>query len=141
MTDPKLKSLFGELKIHDKEEITYKKVKADGGDKEGLKEAEMRKKLIGIMSSYDLLDHFEDVQDPSKYKQHKAFNEASDNSKQLFKDKKLSKLWSKAEQSGFTPNELRVLKEEFAHHQEKIDEYYSLLQNINEGDDDNHKSK
>lgn len=47
LTEPKLKSLFSELKIHDKEEITYKRLKSEGSDKEGLKEAEMRKKLIG----------------------------------------------------------------------------------------------
>lgn len=48
LTEPKLKSLFSELKIHDKEEITYKRLKSEGSDKEGLKEAEMRKKLIGM---------------------------------------------------------------------------------------------
>lgn len=59
---------------------------------------------VGIMSMYGLLEHFEDVSDPKKYKQHKAFNEASDEhiNKSLFKDKKLNKLWDKAERSGFT---------------------------------------
>ena len=47
LTEPKLKSLFSELKIHDKEELTWKRLKAEGMDKEGLKEAELRKKLIG----------------------------------------------------------------------------------------------
>jgi hypothetical protein len=48
LTEPKLKSLFSELKIHDKEELTWKKLRAEGGDKDGLKEAELRKKLTGI---------------------------------------------------------------------------------------------
>nr|CAD7425875.1 unnamed protein product [Timema monikensis] len=154
LTEPKLKSLFSELKIHDKEELLWKKLKTEGKDKEGLKEAEMRKKLIGIMSSYGLLEHFEDIQDPKQLKQHKAFNGASDKhiNKSLFKDKKLNKLWDKAETGGFTgqfeetiqtsfifPNmseELQALKEEFTHHQEKIDQYHSLLDQVESKSDD-----
>lgn len=142
LTETKLKSLFGELKIHDKEEITYKRIRAEQGDKEGLKEAELRKKLIGIMSTYDLLEHFNEVQDPVKQKPHKALNEASEEhiNKSLFKDKKLNKLWMKAEQSGFTSDELQALKEEFGHHQEKIDQYYSLWEKVEQGPDDQHES-
>jgi hypothetical protein len=39
--------LFSELKIHDKEEVAWKRLKAEGFDKDGLKEAELRKKLTG----------------------------------------------------------------------------------------------
>uniref|UniRef100_A0A1B6HYS9 Alpha-2-macroglobulin RAP C-terminal domain-containing protein n=1 Tax=Homalodisca liturata TaxID=320908 RepID=A0A1B6HYS9_9HEMI len=129
LTEPKLKSLFSELKIHDKEEITFKRLKNEGSDKEGLKEAELRKKLIGIMSTYGLLEHFEEVNDPAKYKHHKPMSGSSDShlNKSLFKDKKLNKLWEKAEHSGFTAEELQALKEEFSHHQDKIDQYYGLL--------------
>jgi hypothetical protein len=42
-----LKSLFSELKIHDKEEVAWKRLKAEGFDKDGLKEADLRKKLTG----------------------------------------------------------------------------------------------
>ena len=35
----------------------------------------------------------------------------------LFKDKKLDKLWHKAQKSGLTEEELLVLKSEFLHHQ------------------------
>lgn len=48
LTEPKLKSLFSELKMHDKEELLLKKLKAEGQDKEGTKEADMRKRLIGL---------------------------------------------------------------------------------------------
>ncbi|XP_059471355.1 alpha-2-macroglobulin receptor-associated protein [Neocloeon triangulifer] len=138
LTESKLKSLFSELKIHDKEELTFKKMKSDGGDKEGLKEAEMRKKLIGIMSTYGLLEHFEDVNDPKKLKtpdNHPAFNEAGDEhlNKLVFRDKKLNKLWMKAEKSGFTTAELKTLHEEFTHHQDKIDQYHGLLSDIEQG--------
>lgn len=47
MSDQKLKSLMAELKVQDKEEVTLKKLKHEGGDKEGLKEAELRKRLRG----------------------------------------------------------------------------------------------
>ncbi|XP_058458437.1 alpha-2-macroglobulin receptor-associated protein-like [Malaya genurostris] len=136
LTEPKLKSLYTELKIHDKEEIAWKQLNSQHKDKEGLKEAELRKKLIGIMSTYGLLEHFDDTQDPEKYKHYKAYSGKVDNykNKSLFKDKKLNKLWEKAEASGFTKEELDALKEEFEHHQEKIDVYYNLLEQL--GDDD-----
>lgn len=51
LTEPKLKSLFSELKIHDKEELAWKRLAAEGLDKDGLKEAELRKKLTGKPSN------------------------------------------------------------------------------------------
>lgn len=136
LTEPKLKSLYTELKIHDKEELAWKQLNSQHKDKEGLKEADLRKKLIGIMSTYGLLEHFDDTQDPEKYKHYKAYSGKVDSykNKSLFKDKKLNKLWEKAETSGFTKDELDALKEEFEHHQEKIDVYYNLLEQL--GDDD-----
>lgn len=50
-------------------------------------------------------------------------------------------LWAKAESSGFTPVELLALKEEFTHHQEKIDQYYDLLGNMETEDHEGFKSK
>lgn len=47
LTEPKLRSLFTELKIHDKEELAWKHLNAEHKDKDGLKAAELRKKLIG----------------------------------------------------------------------------------------------
>ncbi|XP_053696392.1 alpha-2-macroglobulin receptor-associated protein [Sabethes cyaneus] len=136
LTEPKLKSLFTELKIHDKEELAWKQLNSQHKDKEGIKEAELRKKLIGIMSTYGLLEHFDDTQDPEKYKHFKAYSgKDSYKNKSLFKDKKLNKLWEKAETAGFTQEELNALKEEFEHHQEKIDVYYNLLEQL--GDDVN----
>ncbi|KAK5649322.1 hypothetical protein RI129_000351 [Pyrocoelia pectoralis] len=137
LSEPKLKSLFGELKLHDKEEITWKKLKTEGKDKEGLKEAELRKKLLHIMEMYGLLEHFQDVMGTSKPSQDKVFNDANDDhiNKSLFKDKKLNKLWSKAESAGFSYQELQALREEFSHHQDKIDEYYSILYDVKENAD------
>lgn len=96
------------------------------------------------MSTYGLLEHFDDTQDPEKYKHHKAYQGSVDDylNKSLFKDKKLNKLWEKAEMSGFTPEELKALKEEFHHHQEKVDVYLNILENIDKtGKSDHHESK
>lgn len=55
------------------------------------------------MSTYGLLEHFEEVNDPKNYKHHKPLSGPVYASyKSLFKDKKLNKLWEKAENSGFT---------------------------------------
>ncbi|CAH0553413.1 unnamed protein product [Brassicogethes aeneus] len=139
LSEPKLRSLFGELQLHDKEEITWKHLRAEGKDKDGLKEAELRKKLLAIMANYELSDQTEDVHNPEKVKPYRPLNEAGDKhiNKSLFKDKKLNKLWLKAEIAGFTAEELQALKEEFDHHQDKIDQYYSLLDDVR-GNEVNH---
>ncbi|RXG71904.1 Alpha-2-macroglobulin receptor-associated protein [Armadillidium vulgare] len=36
LSEPKLRKLLSELKVQDKEELTFKKLKASGGDKEGI---------------------------------------------------------------------------------------------------------
>ena len=41
----------------------------------------------------------------------------------------------------FTAEELQALKEEFNHHQDKIDQYLSLLRDVEEGPNDTHQSK
>lgn len=58
--------------IQDKEELIHKRVKSEGGDKEGLKEAELRRKLTSIMSAYGLLHHFDP--DAAKEKDHPVSN-------------------------------------------------------------------
>ncbi|KAH8236495.1 hypothetical protein KR026_003696 [Drosophila bipectinata] len=140
LTEPKLKSLYMELKIHDKEEIAWKQLKQK--DKDGLKEDELRRKLIGIMSTYDLLEHFDETQNVEKLKPYKKFHDSDERhkNKSLFKDKKLNRLWEKAELSGFTSDELKTLKQEFNHHQDKVDVYYSLLENIGTVDTEKHEN-
>lgn len=95
------------------------------------------------MSSYDLLEHFDDTQDAEKVKEFAAYSGKVDNykNKSLFKDKKLNRLWEKAEVAGFTPEELKTLKEEFMHHQEKVDVYHSVLDSVTSGKQDHHMSK
>ncbi|XP_072385722.1 alpha-2-macroglobulin receptor-associated protein [Diabrotica undecimpunctata] len=132
LSDTKLKSIFGDLKLHDKEEITWKHLRAEGKDKDGTMEAQLRKKLLQIMENFGLLDQADDISDVEKAKRWKPLNEVSDKhiNKSIFKDKKLNKLWEKAEKAGFTTEELLALREEFGHHQDKIDQYYSLLHDV-----------
>lgn len=132
LTETKLRSLFGDLKLHDKEELAWKQLHADGKDKDGFKEADLRTKFITIMKNYGLMEHFTGERDLKKEK-----NDIPDYylNKSLFKDKKLNKLWARVETAGFSDAELEALKDEFGHHQDKIDEYYSVLNNIKPGDD------
>lgn len=116
LTEPKLMKLYSELKVHDKHELTLKKLKGEGGDKDGSKEDEVRKKFMNIMNSYGLGG----PSDTSDTEQQK--------SKAIFKDKKLARLWEKAEKSGLNNEELIALQEEFQHHAAKIAEYNSLLE-------------
>ena len=53
------------------------------------------------------------------------------------KDKKLNRLWEKAEKSGLVEEELVALKQEFRHHQEKVDQYQSLVELAEAGRDAN----
>lgn len=59
------------------------------------------------MSTYGLLEHFDEAHDQMKLKDYEPLTgTVSDRylNKSLFKDKKLNKLWDKAENSGFTGN-------------------------------------
>jgi len=120
LTPEKLRLLYSELKVQDKHELTLKKLKAEGGDKEGTKEADVRKRFLTIMDNYGLSgnsgpDSTSILKDETK-------------SNAIFKDKKLARLWEKAEKSGLTNEELVALQEEFQHHAAKIQEYQNLLE-------------
>lgn len=55
------------------------------------------------MSTYGLLEHFGETNDPELLKRHKALNDGSNYvAKNVFADQRLDKLWSKAETAGFT---------------------------------------
>lgn len=119
------------MKIQDKEELQYKQNDRES-DKEGILAAKLREKLIGIMKNYNLLDYEDDNQKylgkPDKYdKYSKDKPEQWNNKVGIFNDKKLNRLWNKAEYAGFTVDELDDLKKEFNHYQEKVELYYSAL--------------
>ena len=66
------------------------------------------------------------MEDVTKRTGSKNFNDSI--RRGLFKDKKLDKLWQKAQKLGLTDEELIVLKSEFMHHQVSI--FVQLLKPI-----------
>lgn len=84
----------------------------------------MRKLFNGILNKYGLIGvdsqprRGDDLDELSNKGQPKHF----------FKDKKLNRLWEKAEKSGLTEEELIALKQEFRHHQDKVEQYNQLLE-------------
>jgi len=118
LTETKLAKLYSDLKMQDKEELTLKRLKAEGGDKEGVKESEIRARFGLILKTYGM----------SGSGKEESFSPDKRPAKELFKDKKLQKLWEKAEKSGLTSTELLSLQEEFQHHQQKVDEYNQLME-------------
>lgn len=144
MTEPKLQSLYTQIKIQDKEEIQYKQ-NARETDNDGMMAAKLREKLIGIMKAYNLFDyndHDNKNAKPGKHdKYSKERNDYHVNKVPTFKDKKLNKLWNKAEMAGFTADELGNLKKEFAHYEEKVDLYYKLLDDLDQKIKNRYESK
>lgn len=124
---------MSDLKSQDKEEMALKKLKADNQDKEGLKEALVRRQLSAILQKYDLTDYYKSSDDLDNNSSGKTFKKHSDDyiDKQIFRDKKLDKLWKKAQNTGLNDEQLKILKEEFRHHEEKISQYNQLIDDIN----------
>lgn len=127
----KLKALHLDLLLQDKEEIALKKLKTEDLDKDGLKEATLRKSFNAIINKYGLSDHYTTDDDNTRKNQVSSEVPEQMIDKRLFKDKKLNKLWDQVEKSGFSDEELKTLKEEFQHHQEKIDVYHNLIDKVN----------
>jgi len=131
LAETKLEHLYSALKVQDKNELTLKKLKSEGNDKDGIKEDEMRKKFNNIMLSYGL----------GGTPEPKDAEPSGSWSKAIFKDKKLQRLWEKAEQAGLSSVELIALQEEFKHHQRKVDEYHRLLELADKSSDDYNEIK
>lgn len=127
------------MKLQDKEELQYKQYNAEK-DKGGIMAKKLRAKLVEIMKSYGLLEFEESIDDQSQSNNRNSPSDAYKNKSQ-FKDKKLNKLWEKAELAGLSADELNTLKEEFNHYQTKVDEYYELLNSLDEATDNRHASK
>merc|ERR1712062_143370 len=105
LSERKLKQLHTELKVHDKEQMALKKLKTEGSDKEGIREAEIRKQFNASQIKED---------------------HAKLPTNTIFKDKKLERLWQKAHKAGLEEEELHLLKKEFQHHQDKLDQFHRL---------------
>ena len=119
LAEGKLKMLYSDLKVHDKEELTLKKLKAERKDKEGIRENEVRKSYLALLNKYGLSGkaELEPLND----------DEVDGMKKTFFHDKRLNRLWEKAEKAGLNERELMTLKEEFKHHELKQFEYSKLM--------------
>lgn len=132
------------MKIQDKEELQYKQ-NARETDSDGSMATKLREKMIGIMKAYNLLDSSDHDNKYSKSDKHDKYSKDRGdyhlNKVATFKDKKLNKLWNKAEMAGFTADELASLKTEFAHYEEKVDLYYKLLDDLDQKIKNRYESK
>ncbi|CAJ1053771.1 alpha-2-macroglobulin receptor-associated protein [Xyrichtys novacula] len=119
--------LHSDLKIQEKDELQWKKLKVEGLDESGEKEAQLRRNFNVILAKYGM-DGKRDTRplESNQLKDHDA------KEGDTFDDPRLDKLWNKAESSGkFSSEELLSLKREFQHHKDKIHEYNILMDTVN----------
>ncbi|XP_077606724.1 alpha-2-macroglobulin receptor-associated protein [Crocuta crocuta] len=117
----KLSELHADLKMQEREEFAWKKLKAEGRDEDGEKQAKLIRSLSVILAKYGL----DGRKDTQAVNSNYLSDTAEDDS---LGDPKLEKLWHKAKTSGkFSDEELAKLWREFQHHREKVREYNALL--------------
>ncbi|XP_020847808.1 alpha-2-macroglobulin receptor-associated protein [Phascolarctos cinereus] len=120
----KMSELNVDLKMQEKDELNWKKMKAEGLDDDGEKEAKLIRNFNVILAKYGL--------DGKKDAQLINTNYVSDGTENdVLDDPRLEKLWNKAKTSGkFSSEELDKLWREFKHHKEKVHEYNVLLETV-----------
>uniref|UniRef100_F6UAC7 Uridine-cytidine kinase 2 n=4 Tax=Xenopus tropicalis TaxID=8364 RepID=F6UAC7_XENTR len=119
-----LAELHSDLKIQEKDELNWKKLKVEGLDDDGEKEAKLRRSLNVILAKYGL-----DGKKKSQTEDSNFIKDGKEND--ILNDPRLEKLWNKAKTSAkFSEEELESLWRELAHHKEKIDEYNILLDTV-----------
>ncbi|CAI9172347.1 unnamed protein product [Rangifer tarandus platyrhynchus] len=120
----KLSDLHTDLKIQERDEFKWKKLKAEGLDEDGEEEAKLVRSLSVILAKYGLDGKKDSRVVSSNFIDHGA----DDNS---LEDPRLEKLWHKAKTSGkFSSEELDKLRRELQHHKEKVQEYHALLETL-----------
>ncbi|XP_044299996.1 alpha-2-macroglobulin receptor-associated protein [Varanus komodoensis] len=125
----KLAELHSDLKIQEKDELSWKKLKAEGLDEDGEKEAKLRRNLHVIMAKYGMNGKKEAAAQATNFIKDGLENDS-------LEDPRLEKLWNKARSSGrFQEEELDKLWREFAHHREKVREYNILLETVRRAED------
>lgn len=125
----KLSELHADLKMQERGEFAWKKLKAEGLDEDGEKQAKLLRSLSVILAKYGL-DGRKDTQAVSS---NYLSDPAEDDS---LGDPKLEKLWHKAKSSGrFSSEELAKLWREFQHHREKVREYSVLLDTLSRAEE------
>ncbi|GAB1608021.1 alpha-2-macroglobulin receptor-associated protein-like [Argonauta hians] len=120
-----LADCYAALKVQDKLHFDLKWLKHKNKDKSMEKEVEVNKQLMAIAAKYDLGD-FSDLNKSN------IPNSARNKITVHLKSRPLKKLWKQAHYSGFTDDELEKLKEEFLKHQERLDEYDKMKDELSE---------
>ncbi|KAM9399115.1 alpha-2-macroglobulin receptor-associated protein isoform 1-T11 [Salvelinus alpinus] len=118
--------LHSDLKIQEKDELQWKKTKADGMDENGEREAKLRRGFNVILAKYGM-DGKKDTRplESNNLKDH-DFRQGD-----MFDDPRLDKLWNKAKSSGkFSEEEMQSLMREFQHHKDKISEYNIVMDTV-----------
>ncbi|XP_064420229.1 alpha-2-macroglobulin receptor-associated protein [Latimeria chalumnae] len=123
--------LHSDLKIQEKDELNWKKLKAEGLDENGEKEAKVRRNFNLILGKYAL-----DGKKDSKPIDSNYLKDHDGTENDVFNDPKLDKLWNKAKTSGkFSDEELQKLHREFQHHKEKVQEYHIFLETVSRNEE------
>nr|XP_040042156.1 alpha-2-macroglobulin receptor-associated protein [Gasterosteus aculeatus aculeatus] len=117
--------LHSDLKIQEKDELQWKKVKVEGLDDNGEKEAQLRRNFNVILAKYGMDGKNTRPLESNHLKDHDT------KEGDVFEDPRLDKLWNKAKSSGkFSNEELLSLKREFQHHKDKTHEYNILMDTV-----------
>ncbi|XP_004617468.2 alpha-2-macroglobulin receptor-associated protein [Sorex araneus] len=124
-----LSELHADLKLQERDEFSWKKLKAEGLDATGEKEEALRRSLSVLVAKYGL--------DGRKSAQEVISNAISDGPlEDSLEDPRLEKLWQQAKISGkFSDTELDKLWRELLHHREKMREYNVLLETLSRTED------
>uniref|UniRef100_A0A8C6WIQ1 Low density lipoprotein receptor-related protein associated protein 1 n=1 Tax=Neogobius melanostomus TaxID=47308 RepID=A0A8C6WIQ1_9GOBI len=126
LTPVKQAELHSDLKIQEKDELQWKKLKVEGLDENGEKEAQLRRNFNGepYITTYGRKRDTRTMESNS-LKDHDTIEGDG------FDDPRLDKLWNKVHSSGkFSSDELLSLKREFQHHKDKIHEYNILIDTV-----------
>ncbi|CAG5131934.1 unnamed protein product [Candidula unifasciata] len=124
----KLAELYADLKVHDKHEAHLKKLRAQDLDQDGDMETKVLTNYRRIVHDYGLDENFS--QNDIFISNELPADENVDKKVQ-FQDSKLQTMWSKAQQAGFSEEDLNLLKEEFMHQQMKINEFDFVHKELN----------
>ncbi|KAJ0050473.1 hypothetical protein NL108_003705, partial [Boleophthalmus pectinirostris] len=118
--------LHSDLKIQEKDELQWKKLKVEGMDENGEKEAQLRRSFNVILAKYGM-----DGKRDTRTTESNSLKDHEMTEGDQFDDPRLDKLWNKAQSSGkFSSEELLSLKREFQHHKDKIHEYNILMDTV-----------
>uniref|UniRef100_A0ABM5FUV8 Alpha-2-macroglobulin receptor-associated protein isoform X1 n=1 Tax=Pogona vitticeps TaxID=103695 RepID=A0ABM5FUV8_9SAUR len=129
----RLAELHSDLRLQEKDELRWKKLKAEGLDEDGEKEAKLRRDLDVILAKYGMNGKKDAPLGATNYIKDGLGDDILD-------DPRLEKLWNKAKASGrFSDEELEKLWREFKHHKEKVHEYNILLETVSRTED-SHKN-